>query len=215
MSYIPWYITLTRLIIPFSVLRFPLLGILAAMFADGADWIIIGVTSLKMDAAYQNWDKAMDLYSFLFIVLVVWAWQDIWAKRMALGLFGYRVIGDILFWITKWRPIFLFFPNVFENFVVLCLIIFWWSKARKLNLDRTQKAVMLGILIIPKMFQEYFQHYLGLQPWEIFSFCSWLGIKGTVVIYLDPLLWVVLLYAIPMAGYLLYIRKNMRLTSKK
>lgn len=208
MIYIPWYLTLVRLIIPISILRFPLVGILASIIADALDWIFVGVTSNQMNAIYQNWDKAMDVYSFLFIVWVVYQWQDIWARRIALELFGYRLIGVILFWITGWRATLFFFPNVFENFVIVCLILFWLSKKKKLNFGQLDKAIMLGILIIPKMIHEYFQHFLTRQPWEIYSFDSWLGFRGTALTHIDPLLWGGLLYIIPMAGFLLYNRRR-------
>ena len=161
-----------------------------------------------MDSIYQNWDKAMDLYASLFIVWIVRQWHDVWARRVALGFFGYRLIGVILFWLTGWRPILFFFPNVFENFVILCLAIFWLTKKKTLNLDPLHKAIMLGVLIIPKMTQEYFQHFLGLQPWEIYSFGSWLGFKGAVSHQADWIFWGVLLYLVPMVGFLLYSRRN-------
>lgn len=210
MIYIPWYFTLVRLIVPISILRFPLLGILASMGADALDWGFIGVTSSGMNTIYQHWDKSMDVYSFLFIVWVVYKWQDIWARKVAFGLFVYRLIGVILFWITGWRSALFFFPNVFENFVILCLIIFWLSKKKKLNLDLRQKTVMLGALIIPKMIHEYFQHLLGRQPWEIYNVGSWLGLNGEVLHHANWILWGGLLYIVPMAGFLLYIKGKLK-----
>ena len=208
MSYIPWYVTTIRLVVPFLILRFPLLGILASMVADGADWILIGVTSNEIDAVYQNWDKAMDSYSFLFIVWVVWHWRDSWTRSVALGLFGYRILGVVLFWITGTRAMLFFFPNVFENFVIVCLILFGMSKRKKLNLNPMQKALMLSVLIVPKMIQEYFQHFLGRQPWEIYSFGSWLGFQGTALYLINPFLWGTLLYVIPITAFSLYIRRT-------
>lgn len=210
MIYIPWYLTLVRLIIPISILRFPLLGILASIAADASDWIFVGVTSSEMNTIYQNWDKAMDVYSFLFIVWVVYTWQNIWARKVALGLFGYRLIGVILFWITGWRSTLFFFPNVFENFVILCLIIFWLSKKKKLNFDPLHKTIMLGVLIIPKMIHEYFQHFLGRQPWEIYNIGNWLGLKDEVSNQANWILWGGLLYIVPMAGFLLYIKYKIK-----
>jgi len=207
-SYIPWYLTVIRLIVPISILRFPLLGMLASIEADILDWNFIGVTSGQVNVVYQNWDKAMDFYSYLFVVWIVLHWSDIWARRIALGLFGYRAIGTVLFWITGRPALLFFFPNVFENFVILCLIIFWLSKKKKLNFEPRQKVIMLAVLIIPKMIQEYFQHFLGRQPWELYSLGSWLGLRGTALVVADPLLWGGLLYLVPTLGFLLYIRRK-------
>jgi len=210
MSYDLLYLTIIRLVIPFAILRLPLFGILASIWVDSSDWDIIGVKSSDMDKIYQNWDKAMDLYAFLFIVWVVCQWKDVWAKRVALGFFGYRLIGDILFWITGWRPILFFFPNVFENFVILCLIIFWLSKKRELNFSPLNKTTMLIVLVIPKMIHEYFQHFLGRQPWEIYPFGNWLGLSGFWAHQADWILWGTLLYVLPMVGFLLYSKNKMK-----
>lgn len=121
-------------------------------------------------------------------------------------IFGYRLTGVILFWITGWRSMLFFFPNVFENFVILCLIIFWLSKKKKLNFDPRHKTIMLGVLIIPKMIHEYFQHFLGRQPWEIYPFGTWSGLSSFSAHQVDWILWGTLLYVVPMAGFLLYIK---------
>ena len=208
MSNIPWYLAVIRLIVPIFILRFPLLGMLASIEADILDWNFIGVISGSVNTTYQYWDKAMDFYSYLFVVWIVLRWPDIWAKRIALGLFAYRVLGMVLFWITDKPALLFFFPNIFENFVILCLIIFWLSKKKKLNFEVWQKVLMLSILIIPKMIQEYFQHFLKHQPWEIYSIGSWLGLSGTTLVVADPFLWGGLLYLIPAIGFLLCVRRK-------
>lgn len=208
MDFIPWYITLIRLLVPISILRFPLGGTLASMYADASDWDIICVNSTQKNLVYQNWDKALDVYALFFVVWIVNKWKDVWARRTALAFFFYRIVGVIMFWVTGWRPWLFFFPNVFENFVILCLIIFWLSKKKQLYLDRIQKTMMLIVLIIPKMIQEYFQHFLGRQPWELYSIGSRFGFQGALLNSADPVLWVLLLYVLPMSGFLLYLRKR-------
>ena len=197
MSPIPWSLTFLRLIVPVSILRFPLWGIFASIFADVIDWNIIEVKSKEMDTLYQSWDKSLDAYTYLFIVCVVLHWKDSWARRTALGFFALRMIGQLLFFLTSWRPILFYFPNVFENFVILYLVTLWWSKRKKLDLTVVQKWSMLLLLIIPKMTQEYFQHFLGRQPWELYKVLS----PG-----LDTILWVILLYVLPMASFVVYLK---------
>lgn len=210
MSPIPWSLTILRLIVPISILRFPLWGIIASIYADVIDWNIIGVNSKEMDALYQNWDKALDAYTYFFIVWVVLRWKDSWAKGVALSFFILRLVGQILFFLTSCRPVLFFFPNVFENFVILCLLIFWWNGKTKLNLKASQKWPMLLLLVIPKMIQEYFQHFLGRQPWEIFSLKNLLGFQRLNFSDLDSILWGVLLYVLPMASFLIYLAVSRR-----
>lgn len=208
MSYIPWYVTLVRLIVPILILRFPLLGMLSSILADASDWYFIGVTSDTISVAYQKWDKMMDLYSYLFIAWIVLKWQDIWAKKVALGFFAYRMFGEVLFQITGWRPILFFFPNVFENFVIVCLIIFWLSKKKTFSFSPLHKTLMLSILIVPKMIHEYFLHVLSRQPWEIYNIGSWLGFKDAALINANSFIWISLLYVLPIGAFLLYTKRK-------
>lgn len=211
MNPIPWSLTLLRLIVPVSILRFPIWGIMASIFTDVIDWNIIGVYSKEMDVIYQNWDKTLDAYTYFFIVWIVLHWKDSWARGTALGFFALRMVGQFLFLLTSWRPILFFFPNVFENFVILCLLIFWWRKKASLNLAEAQKWTMLLLLVIPKMIQEYFQHFLGRQPWEIYSLMNLFGLRSLNWVALDSILWGVVLYVLPMAGFLIYlavVRRN-------
>ena len=150
----------------------------------------------------------MDSYAFLFIIWVVWHWKDAWARRVALGLFGFRILGVILFWITGTRAMLFFFPNVFENFVIVCLLLFGMSKKKTLDIKPVQKVLMLSILSIAKFAQEFFQHFLDRQLWEIYSFGSWLGFQGMALYLVNPFLWGILLYAVPIGGFLLYIRRT-------
>ena len=89
MNVIPWYATVIRLIVPFSILRWQLGGILISMVVDMYDWKFVHVITGEDMIMYQTWDKALDLYYWLFIIWVIWrTWKDAWVKKVALGLFG-------------------------------------------------------------------------------------------------------------------------------
>jgi len=45
MSVIPWYVTAVRLLVPFSILRWPLWGLLASSVVDMYDWKFVQVTT--------------------------------------------------------------------------------------------------------------------------------------------------------------------------
>jgi hypothetical protein len=204
---IPWYVTFARLLAPVLILSWPFWGIVATMFVDTVDWKFIQVVTSSDNIAYQAWDKMMDLYSWIFILWILRSWKDVWARKVAIMLFGYRLIGMILFWITGRKSLLFFFPNVFENFVILTLLLFWQSNKQKLGLSRSNKIIMLLVLIVPKFIHEYFQHLLGRQPWEIFDVGKTLGFLGTTKELTNNLIWGVMLYAIPILGFLLYMRK--------
>lgn len=208
MTFIPWYIFALRLLVPLTILRFPLWGLLGSMMADGLDWMVIGVTSSEMDSVYQFWDKSFDLYFQFFALWVVFQWKDLWAKKVAIISFGYRIFGTIIFLLTGFRWILFLTPNIFDNFVIVCLILFWISKRQKLNLNKMQKWILLALLIIPKTFHEYFQHFLIKQPWEIYSPTQMLGTHNSII---DSMLYGFALYVIPLSAFLIHLKASKKL----
>ena len=207
MSVVPWYITVVRLIVPVSILHWPLWGLLASSIIDMYDWKFVSVVTNQDMVFYQSWDKAMDLYYWFFVLWIVWLWKDDWARKIAAGLFSYRLIGMMLYWLTQWRFLLFIFPNVFENFVIWCLVLFLLTKKEKLFLTHLQKITMLGLLIIPKLIHEYFQHFLIRQPWELYDVGSWVGLDGVMQEYVNYFAWGGLLYVVPLAGFLLLYNK--------
>ncbi len=203
MNVIPWYVTAVRLLVPVSILRWPLWGLLASSVADMYDWKFIHVITDQETATYQAWDKAMDLYYWLFILWIVRLWKESWARKMAVGLFSYRLVGMVLYWLTKWRSLLVIFPNVFENFVIWCLVLFMLTKKETLSLTFQQKIVMLSLLTIPKLIHEYFLHFLTRQPWELYDIGRWMGLSGIVQEYVNYFAWGGLLYLVPLVGFLL------------
>ena len=203
MSVIPWYITVVRLLVPASILRWSLWGLLASSIVDMYDWKFVHVVTDQDMMIYQSWDKIMDLYYWLFVLWIVWSWKDSWARKVAVVLFSYRLVGMVLYWITQWRFLLFFFPNVFENFVIWCLVLFLLTKKQKLFLTHLQKNIMLILLIIPKMIHEYFQHFLTRQPWELYNVGNWIGLEGIAQEYVNYFAWGGLLYVVPLVGFLL------------
>jgi len=208
MNVIPWYVMMVRLLVPISILRWSLWGLLASTVVDMYDWKFVQVVTDQDVVAYQSWDKVMDLYYWLFALWIVWLWKDVWARKVAVGLFLYRMVGMVFYWLTQWRTMLVIFPNVFENFVIWCLLIFWLTKRRKLSLAGWQKMVMLVALIVPKLIHEYFLHFLIRQPWELYDVGRWMGFGGIVQEYVNYFAWGGLFYVVPFVGFLLIFRKK-------
>ncbi len=215
MSVIPWYVTIVRLFVPLLMLRWSLGGLLASNVVDMYDWKFVNVMTDQDMMIYQSWDKAMDLYYWLFILWIVWLWKDSWIKKVAIGLFFYRLIGMILHWLTQKRFFLFIFPNVFENFVIWCLVLFLLNKKEEFSLTSLQKVTMLIALIIPKLIHEYFQHFLTRQPWEVYDVGNWLGFEGTIQEYVNYFAWGGLLYVVPLVGFLLFCRRRYDLEKNK
>ena len=92
-------------------------------------------------------------------------WQPSIVRTAATLLFAWRLIGVVLFEISGQRPLLFVFPNLFENLYLYVLIV------RRLapRLEPQSKAELLLVLVvlfIPKMVQEWVLHVDELHPWQ-------------------------------------------------
>ncbi len=172
-----WIIlTLLRLVLPFSILRWPLIGVLASSILDFNDYYYLKQSGFDMHQ-YQIWDKILDTYYLGFAAYIALGWKENLARRIAIGSFLYRAFGVLLVIITNTRELLLFFPNFFENFFIFYLI---YHLFRKLNLFINKKILTLVVssILIPKLLQEYLMHFAKTSPTKIFDL-SKLPVIGT------------------------------------
>lgn len=202
-----YVLTAVRLLVPLTILRWPLAGLLLSNLADLYDWQFAPVGNEIQVKNYQTWDKAMDFYYWLFALVIVFRWKDKLAKWIAIGLFSYRIVGMVAFFFTGERALLFFFPNVFENFVILYLAYqFIFKRDTMLDGPRTT-ALVLGFLTIPKLLHEYLQHFTGKHPWEYWNTGGFLDFSGLVEEYTNYFFWGGLFYVVPFLLLLLYFWK--------
>lgn len=152
-----------RLLVPLSILRWPLAGALASMLADAIDVVLIEVIGLDGFDHYAALDKGLDLYYLSFEAFVSLRWEPL-AKWTSLALFAYRAVGVVVFEATQVRALLLVFPNVFENFYLLYLALRKLMPAYALTPPRLVALLLLAL--VPKLAQEYLLHYAEAQPWD-------------------------------------------------
>ena len=149
-------IILIRLIVPLTILRWPLAGGVLALIADALDIVLATLLDLGGLWNYHDLDKYLDTYYLTIEVIVAQRWADL-PRWTATALFGYRVIGVILFEATNIRMFLFFFPSLFENFFL------FYAAAQQFfpqyELTERRLALWLAVLLVPKMVQEYFLHY--------------------------------------------------------
>ena len=161
-----------RLLIPFTIFRWPLLGGLLAFTADIYDFVILnkfGWPGFLNSDIYQPIDKALDVYYFSFEVFVAAKWSDVLARRTAVVLFLWRMIGIVIFELTGFRKALFLAPNIFEYFYLAFLGI------KKINpafrMQRKWLIIILAVIAVPKLIFEYILHFreypLGIaNSWE-------------------------------------------------
>lgn len=165
------FIILLRLLIPFSILKWPLLGGILAMISDAIDVMLFeffGYGFLgNLGFEYHQMDKVFDTWYLFFEFLVVMRWKDILAKRTGMFLFGWRFIGFLVFMFLGIREAFFFAPNIFEFFFLAMLII--WKFNEKFKLDIKKLTIILLIVGIPNIIKEYIMHFAyPNQTWVFF-----------------------------------------------
>ncbi len=159
----PLIVILLRLIIPLSIFRWPFWGTVIALVLDAIDVILIDVFQMGDFANYSALDKGLDMYYLAFSFIISLRWHGL-AKKTSIILFVYRLIGVALFEITHTRVLLFVFPNLFENW-----FLFWAARNRyfkKFQLTTKRLFIVLFILLVPKMAQEYLLHYMQATPWN-------------------------------------------------
>ena len=139
------------------VLRWPFAGGVVAVLVDFSDLFMMNLLDLGGVGDYQAFDKWLDQAYMLTFLVVALRWKGV-PRHVAIGLFGYRLVGFAYFeLIDSWRGVLLFFPNVFE---------FWFLFVAGLNrvkpdyeITRRRAALWLPALTALKVFQEYALHW--------------------------------------------------------
>lgn len=159
-------IILLRLIVPLSILRYPLAGGIAAMLLDGLDVVLIElIPGGSFGGHYHTLDKVLDSYYLTLELIVALRWQSPYARLPAVALYAYRAVGVVLFELTERRIMLFIFPNLFENWWLYVLIVErFWPKLYPRSLKSV--VIPLLLLLIPKMAQEYLLHFAEAKPWD-------------------------------------------------
>lgn len=155
-------VLILRILIPLTIPRFPLWGIIASLIIDAVDVVIADILGVRLYSHYHSADKILDTYYLAIAFLVSFNWEKI-PKYTSIGLFIYRIIGVVAFEITGQRIYLFIFQNLFENF-----FIFEAARQKYFNQWKWNKKrliVVLLLLEIPKMIQEYILHYAEANPW--------------------------------------------------
>jgi hypothetical protein len=149
-------IGLIRVVGSLPVLRWAFVGGLIAVFVDLSDLFWMNLLDLGGLGNYQQFDKIADqVYLVTFLVVAVrWAGP---ARTIAVALFGFRLVGFVIFEIVDDRAVLLFFPNVFEFWFLFVASLPHWHPGFTFTRGRT--VGWMSVLFGLKEFQEYALHW--------------------------------------------------------
>ena len=149
-----------RVLGPFTIFRWPLLGGILAFAADFYDFVLLNTFGwgFLTSETYQPLDKIFDIYYLSFEFLVALRWSDLLARKSAVAFFSWRLIGVVAFELTQMRKFLFFAPNIFEYFYLAFLGIKKFEP--EFRLTRKILVILIIAIGIPKLIQEYILHYL-------------------------------------------------------
>jgi hypothetical protein len=147
-----------RLLLPFTIPTWPLLGSIACMLLDSIDQSIFQQFPAIPLEGYQSYDKSLDIYYLAIIYFATMRnWTNAGAFKMSFFLWYYRLVGVLAFELTQVRAILFIFPNTFEYFYdfVEAVRLRWdWKRMGKWTVIIS--TAMIWIFI--KLPQEYWIH---------------------------------------------------------
>ena len=143
-----------RTAVSLPTLRWPFAGALIAIVGDFCDLFLMDAIGGIAD--YQRLDKLCDLVYLAIFLVIALRWKGL-ERGVAVALFAYRMVGEVVFEVTGDRLVLLVFPNVFEFWFIA--IAAWHHYRPGASLGARPAAIALVALLLGKEAQEYFLHY--------------------------------------------------------
>lgn len=138
----------------------PLAMALAELSLDALDFTAWTALAQPMTRdTYNTWDKAGDLsYHLAGLAWAVWLAPGLWWARYLIPLALWRIVGDVLFCVTKRYAYLVIFPDFFS----LALLVFGLIDALHLAPALRRRPTLFRVLILvgalEKFAEEYYHH---------------------------------------------------------
>ncbi len=166
-------IVAAKFALPLLIIPFPFAAGWANFFLDGFDGDLLIPLGLPNDV-YQPVDKITDWVTYVAIVIV--AYRNEWpTKRLMLGLFLFRSVGQVGFLLTGNELLLAIFPNFLEPLFLVTVTILAWERAIRHLPDWQERGFailhrhrwLIGVLIVVyKLQDEYFTHVANVDRSE-------------------------------------------------
>lgn len=153
-------IVILKVAISLLMLWFPFIGVWGNYLLDVIDGDIL--LSLGMsDTLYQTVDKSADLLSYVFMLILGLRWR---IRKTTIILFIYRLIGQVLFFVTRDELMFVFFQNFLEPLMMIYTLLLMRLKSeKKVYKIYKQHIILIWMIIIGyKVWNEWYLHYANI-----------------------------------------------------
>ena len=169
-------IVAAKFLVPLLIIRFPFAAGWANFVLDGVDGDLLVPLGLPNET-YQPVDKITDWVTYVAIVIV--GFRNEWpTRRLMLGLFAFRSIGQVGFLLTGNELLLAAFPNFLEPLFLVTATILAWERTIRHLPDWQERGFailhrhrwLIGTLIvIYKLQDEYFTHVANVDRSDLFT----------------------------------------------
>jgi hypothetical protein len=167
-------IVAAKFALPLLIVPFPFVAGWANFFLDGFDGDLLIPLGLPNDT-YQPVDKITDWVTYVAIVVV--AFRRAWpTRRLMLGLFLFRSVGQIGFLLTEDELLLAAFPNFLEPLFLVTVSILAWERVVRHRADWQARGfatlhryrwLIGGLIVIYKLIDEYVTHVGNIDRSEL------------------------------------------------
>jgi hypothetical protein len=166
-------IVAAKFVLPVLIIRFPFAAGWANFALDGIDGDLLIPLGLPNEI-YQPIDKISDWVTYVAIVIV--GYRNRWPiKRLMLGLFLFRSIGQVAFLLTEEELFLALFPNFLEPLFLVAATLLAWQRVVRHRSDWQERGFailyqhrwLIGTLVVVyKLQDEYFTHVANIDRSE-------------------------------------------------
>lgn len=155
-----------KVIIPALMLWNPFFGLWGNYFLDVIDGDILQALGMH-EYAYQTIDKFADLISYIFMFILGSRWK---IKKTVTILFFYRMVGQVLFFLTRDERIFFLFQNFLEPLMMIYALLILWKKSetKAYQIYKEHFIVIWTIIIAYKVWNEWYLHVANIDLSTVF-----------------------------------------------
>src|SRR3990167_1132434 len=97
-------LTVFRLLIPLTILRWPIIVVLSSMYLDLQDFNYFTIRTEQDMANYQAWDKIMDIYYLAIAFYTSLSWKETLARKLSIFFFSLKRSQIMLDYLITFRP---------------------------------------------------------------------------------------------------------------
>jgi len=167
-------IVAAKFALPLLIIRFPFAAGWANFLLDGFDGDMLIPLGLPNET-YQPVDKVTDWSTYVAIVVV--AFRNDWPiRRLMLGLFLFRTVGQVSFLLTGNELLLAFFPNFLEPLFLVTVTILTFERVvrhapdwqdRGFAVLARHKWLIGSVIVIYKLQDEFFTHVANIDRSDV------------------------------------------------